>query len=45
MIATDTHPKDIVAPVWIKKSLCIAYISSTHQWTMFSLYTISINGI
>ena len=44
MLATDTHPRDIVDPAWLRQSWCIAHDASTHHFTMFSLPNLNING-
>ena len=45
MLVTDPHTRDIVALVWLRQSGYIAYEASTHHFTMFSLSTLSINGM
>ena len=45
ILATDPHPRDIFSPLRLLQYGCIAYYASTNQFIMFSLYTLSINGM
>ena len=45
MLETNTHRKDIVAPVKHQKYIWISHDASTHHFMMFSLSTLNINGM
>ena len=45
MLETNTHNRDIVAPVQLQKYGCIAYDAPTHHFMMFILSTLNIYGM